>query len=171
MVMGLALVAFIALPCRWRSVAHRPLLPAAHEPLAQIFVHIGRDGADANPPQRHRVPVPHIAADSLTHGLRQSLHLMPAAQSFIFGRRGGVALNLAPDAEHSQGLLAGLDIDLGTGVGRCQYIFHGFQAALWPWLSAGYEAFGGLLQRLSLRRLGAPQHRPLVGMDAAGSLE
>jgi len=90
--------AIIKLQCRWRRAAHRPLFPAAHKPFSETLVQVRRHGTDPSPLQRHCVPFPVITAGSLTHALRQSLHLMLAAQHFIFSRRAGLGLNLAANA-------------------------------------------------------------------------
>ena len=83
---------------RGRRAAHRPLFPAAQESLAQTVVQIRRYGPDSDPLERHGVPFPMIGADSLTHSLHQSLHLMLSAQRLIFSRREYFALYFAADA-------------------------------------------------------------------------
>jgi len=92
---------------RGRGAVHRSLFPAAQESVPQTVVQVRRDRTDSEPLERHRVPFLMIGADSLTHSLHQSLHLMLAAQRLIFGRRGNLALNLAANAQESQRPLAG----------------------------------------------------------------
>jgi hypothetical protein len=72
--------------------------PAAHESLAQYVVQLRRYGTDPDPLERHRIPFSMIGADSLTHSLHQSLHLMLSAQRLILSRRGDLASYLAADA-------------------------------------------------------------------------
>src|ERR1700732_5363371 len=89
----------IKLQCRWRRAAHRPLFQEMHNTISETLVHVRRHRTDPSPLQRHCVPFPVITAGSLTHALRQSMHLMLAAQHFIFSRCAGLGLNLAAYAQ------------------------------------------------------------------------